>query len=100
MRARSAARRGPTPLRYCKGVASTSSLLDDNRVAAVDLDLFDPRGQGERAVEGDAVRAISRPGIETDDLLQHELRHRQAGYIGRLQVELTDAVGRAQDSGR
>src|SRR5678815_915692 len=63
-----------------------------------DVDLLDARGQRERVVQPNAVRAVFVPGVVRKDFLYQESGDRDAGNIRRLQIELPAAVFRAQDA--
>src|SRR4051812_3395142 len=62
-------------------------LLDDDGLSAFDLNLANARGQRERIVEVDAVRAAWRARIVADDFLQKRFRKRDAAHCRRLELE-------------
>src|SRR3954466_9787343 len=84
-RAKSAARRGPTPFRYWSEPWSGS--LDNRRDALPDPDFLNRGGQRERLVQVDAGRILRGLGVVTEQLLQERLRNGDAGDLRRLELE-------------
>src|SRR5439155_24032414 len=85
-RCRSAARRGPTPFRYCRQLWSGSmsmlnakcqafdiELLNHQCRSVLDPDLTDARRQFEGVVHVDPRRLLRRAGGITEQLLQYRL---------------------------
>src|SRR5580765_7876600 len=98
--AKSAARRGPTPFRYCRAVARLSALslivntcsLNDEGLPARDVYFFDADGQRERIVGRIPVGPGRRPRVIAGDLVEQELRQRQAADLRRLDHELPQSL--------